>query len=261
MRKVPCQAASQCFPGRAQRACRLRMSNMLEIEWTCMSSANTRDRIEIAYSMHNAEAEIFKSSRGVFIHSHAGCSLPLILYLHLVSNELTSNAPRQLLAVNLLHLPSIAPHVLEAHARGMKCPEHFTDGRPWMSSDFDGRASSATINARVAIAIDCSMQLHCKMNMQANCGLSLDQSITAPGARLRHQKQYPGLHRRHSCNLRSNVAVHARVKAATVESPANAATDSKPKAKSTSSSSSKLTPEDAADMYRDMKLGRDFEEM
>ena len=105
------------------------------------------------------------------------------------------------------------------------------------------------------------MQSHGITNMQANYGRSLDRSMIAPGTRLRPRKQYLGPHYEAYTNLRSDVAVNARVKAATVESPANAAIETKPKAKSPSSSSSKLTPEEAADVYRDMKLGRDFEEM
>lgn len=46
-----------------------------------------------------------------------------------------------------------------------------------------------------------------------------------------------------------------------MESPANAAVDSKPKTKTSANNPEKITPEEAADIYRDMKLGRDFEEM
>lgn len=59
--------------------------------------------------------------------------------------------------------------------------------------------------------------------------------------------------------MRRKITVHARVKAAAVESPATI--DSKPKTKTSAKGSPEITPEEAADLYRDMKLGRDFEEM
>lgn len=69
------------------------------------------------------------------------------------------------------------------------------------------------------------------------------------------------VHHRSACHIASKVAVYARVKAATVETPSNTAVDSKIKPRLAANTSSKITPEEAADMYRDMKLGRDFEEM
>lgn len=61
-------------------------------------------------------------------------------------------------------------------------------------------------------------------------------------------------------HVRLNVAADAKVKAAAVESPAKTV-DNKPKASVSNATADKLSPEVAADLYKDMKLGRDFEEM
>lgn len=97
------------------------------------------------------------------------------------------------------------------------------------------------------------------MNLQAKCGRYMDRSLAAPGSQLRHQNQCSGLHHESAHTVRRKITVHARVKAAAVESPATI--DSKPKTKTSAKGSPEITPEEAADLYRDMKLGRDFEEM
>lgn len=78
------------------------------------------------------------------------------------------------------------------------------------------------------------------------------------------QARCPGQCNRKASHLshgRRKIAANAKVKAATIESPAKTSIDNKPKPTSTGSSSEKITPEEAVDLYRDMKLGRDFEEM
>ena len=88
-------------------------------------------------------------------------------------------------------------------------------------------------------------------------GKCIDGLLTPPGLRLDYQRSSL----RHASTRRySTVVAAAKVKAATVDAPSKTPVDGKSKS-SSSSSSAKITPEEATDIYKDMKLGRDFEEM
>ena len=92
-------------------------------------------------------------------------------------------------------------------------------------------------------------------------GRGVDRCFTAHGSHFCCHSQIFAQKQGAPSNGRRNVLVSAKVKAAAVESPSKTSIDSKPKPTTSATSSDKITPEEAADMYRDMKLGRDFEEM
>jgi len=63
----------------------------------------------------------------------------------------------------------------------------------------------------------------------------------------------------HSNVTRRSYTLRTVAKAAAVDAPAKVASVGKPT--NSKASPAKLTPEECSDIYRDMKLGREFEEM